>query len=63
MTQSSRYGSKIQELTEALRKKHPIHPDNTEVSKSYPPCFISYTWKNSAKAVAKGSRYLIYNTL
>ncbi|XP_055863720.1 uncharacterized protein LOC106053574 [Biomphalaria glabrata] len=56
MTQSSRYGSKIQELTEALRKKHPIHHDNTEVSKSYPPCFISYTWKNSAKAVAKGSR-------
>ena len=24
--------------------------------KNFPPCFISYCWQNSARAVAKGSR-------
>ncbi|KAH9524593.1 hypothetical protein Btru_027277, partial [Bulinus truncatus] len=56
MTQSSRYESKIEELTESLRKKHSVSNESIDKTKSYPPCFISYNWKNSAKAVAKGSR-------
>ncbi|XP_059176566.1 uncharacterized protein LOC131956160 [Physella acuta] len=55
MMKASRYNHKMEELTAMLKEKHAIKKERSR-SKHYPPCFISYSWLNSAQAVAKGSR-------
>ncbi|XP_041374603.1 uncharacterized protein LOC121387519 [Gigantopelta aegis] len=53
MLQPERYDSKLKELLEMLK----IRINKTEVKvEDKPPCFISYCWKNSAAAIALGSK-------
>ena len=55
MQQPDRYPSKLDELKTALmeRLKKKTEGGGAE---DFPPCFISYCWQNSARAVSKGSR-------
>ena len=53
MQQPDRYTSKLEELKSALMDRLKKKGDGAE---EFPPCFISYCWKNSARAVSKGSR-------
>ncbi|CAL1536067.1 unnamed protein product, partial [Lymnaea stagnalis] len=55
MKKASRYEHKKDELAAKLKEKHAVESEGSK-TKSFPPCFISYCWQNSAKAVAKGSR-------
>lgn len=55
MMKASYYSHKFEELQTMLRDKHGV--EKKELSqKSFPTCFISYSWQNSAQAVAKGSK-------
>ncbi|KAK3765970.1 hypothetical protein RRG08_002213 [Elysia crispata] len=54
MMKASRYPHKFPELETMLEDK--LCPAKKEVEKNFPPCFISYSWQNSAQAVSKGSR-------
>ena len=55
MQQPDRYTSKLDELKTALMDRLKKKTDG-EGTEEFPPCFISYCWKNSARAVSKGSR-------
>ncbi|GFO37940.1 leucine-rich repeat serine/threonine-protein kinase 1 [Plakobranchus ocellatus] len=54
MMKASRYPHKFPELEMMLQDK--LCPEKKAVKRNFPPCFISYSWQNSAQAVAKGSK-------
>ncbi|RUS90000.1 hypothetical protein EGW08_002267, partial [Elysia chlorotica] len=54
MMKASRYSHKMPELEAMLEDK--LCLEKKKDAKSFPPCFISYSWQNSAQAVSKGSR-------
>ncbi|XP_025077380.1 uncharacterized protein LOC112554025 isoform X3 [Pomacea canaliculata] len=54
MQQADRYEIKLKELKERLKDR--ITQKVAREEKEFPPCFISYCWQNSTRAVARGSR-------
>ncbi|KAK7503510.1 hypothetical protein BaRGS_00005049 [Batillaria attramentaria] len=54
MQQPERYAAKLEDLKTALMDR--IRHGSGDAARDIPPCFISYCWQNSARAVAKGSR-------
>ena len=50
------YDAKFNELLQKLEELMNIATHN--ISTESPECFISYCWKNSAQAVALGTRYI-----
>ncbi|XP_076465791.1 uncharacterized protein LOC143297367 [Babylonia areolata] len=56
MQQPDRYPSKLTELKTALTDRLKKGTGEGEGLGDPPPCFISYCWQNSARAVALGSR-------
>ena len=50
-SKKSVFDSKMQELLGRIREMYSF-----EVSNENPPCFISYSWKNSKEAVTLGTK-------
>ena len=55
MQQKELYDKKLEDLIQRITYR--LDGSGEEEKKEYTPCFISYCWQNSAKAVARGSRH------